>query len=187
MKLKKIMLVIIIPMLLEIGIFNFTYMMNKFDKTLDKDIIYNIEEFDKTNWEIKNNILISNIDPILELDKIDTEVKNIDIMISGAGNLPYIDIFYTKIQNESFSGDNLDRITTNISGNFNNKVNITLNKFVSKLRLDLADEQGFELKDITIIINPSKIKISYARLITMWLIYLTAKFLFSLQKNPKYD
>lgn len=187
MKLKKMLLVIMIPLLLEICVFNFMYMINKFDKTLDKDIVYDIEDFDKTNWEIENNVLISNIDPILELYKIDTEVKNIDIMISGVGNLPYIDIFYTKIQNESFSGDNLDRITTNISGNLNKKVNIKLNKFISKLRLDLADEKGLELKDITIIINPSKLRINYARLIAMWLIYLTSKFLFSLQKNPKYD
>lgn len=187
MKLKKMLLVIIIPLLLEICVFNFTYMINKLDKTLDKDIMYSIEDLDKTNWKIKNDIFISKIDPILELDKIDLEIKNMDIILLGKGNLPYIDIFYTKIQNESFSGDNLDRITTNISGNFNNKINIKLNKFVSKLRVDLADEQGLELKEITIIINPSKIKISYARLIAMWLIYLTAKFLFSLQKNPKYD
>ena len=187
MKLKKTMIFIIIPILLEVCVFNFVYISNKFDKNLDKDIIYTIEQLSKSNWEFKDNALISNVDPILEVSGINMEVKSVDIILSGKGNLPYIDIFSIKTEGEQFSGDNVERVTTNISGNFTNKIKVNVNKFIAGLRIDLADEKGLELDNVTIVINPSKLKISYARLITMLLILLTSKFLFALQRNPKYN
>lgn len=187
MKYKKMLIVIIFSLILEIFFFNMTNIINSFDRTLAKNISYGIDQFEKINWKNENDILISKFDPILEINKIDFHVRNIEVKLEGNGNLPYIDTFFVSSREAMFSEDNIERFNTNISGSFKSTVKIDVNKFVSKLRLDLSDKQGLELSDITIIINPSKVEISYARLIAMWLIYLTSKLLFSLQKNPKYD
>lgn len=187
MKYKKMLMVIIISLIVEIFFFNMTSIMNSFDKTLVKDISYGRDQFEQINWKNKNDMLISEFDPILEINKVDFYIRNIEIKLEGNGTVPYIDVFFASSKEEIFSENNIERLNTNISGKFKSTIKMDVDKFVSKLRLDLADEKGLELKDITIIINPSKLRINYARLIAMWLIYLTSKFLFSLQKNPKYD
>lgn len=184
---KKILIVIIFAFLIELIIFNYVEVKNELNSSVQKNIVYNIKDIKKVNWSMKNRKLISNLDPILELENLNTEVKNINIQLKGKNNIPYIDLFWTEEKNEVFNADKIQRINTNIKGNFNQEIKIELNKQVQDLRIDLGDNPGLELDEIKITINYSHIRLNYARIIAMLLIYITSKFLFSLQQNPKYD
>lgn len=185
--LKKILIVIIFAFLIELIIFNYVEVKNELNSSVQKNIVYNIKDIKKVNWSVKNRKLISNLDPILELENLNTEVKNINIQLKGKNDIPYIDLFWTEEKNEVFNADKINRINTNIKGSFNQEIKIELNKQVEDLRIDLGDNPGLELDEIKIIINYSHIRLNYARIIAMLLIYVTSKFLFSLQQNPKYD
>lgn len=185
-KYKEYVIVLTLIFSIELIFFNFNNLANLSNSSINKNVVYNSESIEFLNWNKENKFYVSNNDPIMVINNINMEVTDIIVSIKGEGIVPYVDIFSIKASNINLSEDDLIRIPILIEGRFSRNIRVNVDEYIGDLRIDLAEESGVELEDISVIINPSIIFISYARIIAMILIYITSKFLFSLQKNPKY-
>lgn len=182
MNIKKMLLVIFIAFFIEIGIINFSNVVIFFDNTVNKNISYDINNMKIINWQKDSEKLISNSDPMLVVNNIDTNIKRIKIEVDVDKEIPYIDIFYTNSNNENFNGQKLVHFNKKVK----EKTNIEVNQYVKDLRVDLGDDVGLVLRNIKIIINPTELDFSASRIIAIILIYYSTIALLSLQKAPYY-
>lgn len=180
---KKIIILVVLTLIIEAGIFNFSYIVSKFDKKNEYNVSYNLQDMTSLNWSMnKNGNLVSDIDANLIIEDINLYVKNIAIRYTINKDIDELDFFYTDKGNQYFSGDNLK-----VFSNPDKLVLFTLNKEIKDIRIDLGDEKGIVLSEINVIINPVQLNISISRIIAILLIYCTFSGLFALQRSPKFD
>lgn len=184
MKFKyKLIYVIMFAIFLEIVVFNYSYIRSMFDKNIEKNVSYTLKDMEKINWTESNNGIISQLDPMLIISDINTYVKDFELTLSMDKNPPFILCYYTK-NNEDIFNDKMSVAVTNI---FSDKNNIKVNSYINDLRLDIGDNAGLSLSNLSVIINPVKFDFNIARVITVILIYLIGAGLFFLQRSPIYD
>lgn len=181
MNIKRFLLVIFFACIIEIGVINFTNILNLLGNN-SKNVVYDSNSMEKINWENNDGKLISNLDPNLIIKDVNTNVKKISIQVTSDKEIPYIDVFYTSNGEQVFNGDMLIRDSTPTKS----IANINIDKLVKDLRIDLGDEPGLAISDVKVIINPAKIDFSISRVIAMIIIYYSTMGLLSLQKNPYY-
>ena len=63
---------------------------------------------------------------------------------------------------------------------------MSIKDYITDLRIDLGDEKGTILNDLSVIINPIEFRFSIAIVVAVLLIYVATRFLFYLQKSPNY-
>ncbi len=149
------------------------------DPNMVKNRVYTLADCEKVNWE-EGEVLRSSTDPMLLLSNVGCYVERLSIQTELSVPVPYIDLFYTNERYLQY-GDVLRRIEEPGSEAF-----LAIGDQIFDLRIDLGDEPGTELYNFTAVVNPVEIKFSFPVVVAVLLIYLTAKFLFSLQKIPDY-
>lgn len=179
----KLIFITVFAIIMEIVLFNFPYVSGMLNRNMDKNILYNLENIEKTNWIKHDNELISKQDPMLVISDINTYVKNFELSFSIDKKIPFIMCYYTKNKEDIFN----DKMSIALTNNINDKNKITVNSYVKNLRVDLGDDAGIILKNMSIVINPVKLNFNIARVITIILIYVISTCLFYLQKGPNFE
>lgn len=179
----RIFTIIIFAVVLELLVFNFYAMNMLLSPNLEIDRTYNLSVMDKINWETDGNRFISNPDPILIISNVDTIVKKVKITVLADRPIDNVVLFYTNNQSPNFSEDTLIVDSEQLV----KSTSFTLNEKVNAVRIDLGDEAGLTLNDITVVINPFEFHFSYSRVIAILLMYLTIVGLSALQKVPSYQ
>jgi len=178
----SVIIVLLIAVLMELGIFNFSYFVKMSDKNLHSNVQYDLSDFEKQNWIIIGDELTSQSDPILVASDVNMKVKEIKIQATADSEIPYVVLFYTDAQHAAFTGDTMLTLT----GGLHNTFETTLSKDITKLRIDLGDDAGLVLRGLTVTLNPNKMNFSISRIIAILVICFGAKFLFTLQRSPDY-
>lgn len=178
----KIVALLAVAVLLELLVFNFTELSILMNPSLEKNISYTLVNMEKVNWKKNNESIISNLDPMLILSDINKEVRTVKISVEANEPIESSTIFYTNSQLKYFSEKGMV-----IAKGGQGVLSISLNNFVKDLRIDVTEKAGLVLSNITVVINPVKIQISFSRIIAVILIYLGTVILFNLQKNPDYQ
>jgi len=177
----KFIAVVAIALLIELLVFNFSQVSMLLNSHLSKNACYSLKDMKQVNWENYNDRIISDPDPMLILSGINNEVRVAEIRLEADEPLKSMTVFYTNSQDELFSDKGMIKANAQ-QGVFL----VSLNKFVKDLRIDVTENAGLVLHNMTIIINPVKLNISFSRIITVVLIYLSTILLFKLQKSPDY-
>mgnify|MGYP001136580372 CR=1 FL=1 len=150
------------------------------DSGMIKNRVYTLTDCEKVNWEETGGTIRSLYDPMLILSGVECYIERISIQTKLSPTIPYIDLFYT---NESYLqyGDRILRVEEP-----EQEETIIIADWVSNLRIDLGDAPETELSDFVVVVNPVRIQFSFPVVVAVLLIYLAAKFLFSLQETPDY-
>lgn len=179
---RKLVAILAFAVLLELLVFNFSNFSLLMDPSFEKNINYTLEDMQKVNWKKKNESIISDLDPMLILSGINKEVRTVKVSVEANQLIENSTIFYTNSQVKFFSKQGMV-IAKGEQGVFA----VTLNKLVKDLRIDLVENEGLVLHNVTVVINPVKIQISFSRIITVLSIYYGMVGLFRLQKSPDYQ
>lgn len=149
------------------------------DSDLVKNRTYALADCEKVNW-VETSGLQSQRDPMLIIPNLDCYVDSLLIQAQLIPEIPYIDLFYT---NETYLqyGDIVLR-----EEKPSERTVFSIGDTVSSLRIDLGDDPGTELRQFAIVVNPVKLQFSVPVVVAVLLIYLSARFLFSLQETPDY-
>lgn len=184
MKYFKILFVAIFAILIELFVFNFDYVYLSFVTKVDKNIEYELQDATLVNWQRVNGYYISESDPMIIFNDLDTDIKNVCISVDSQPIISNLVLFYTNY-NMSDSEEPLMIVWNKdpIDGEYN----IEINNNVKNLRIDLGDDAGTTLKEFKLIVNPAVMNFSSARTVAMILIYVSSKLLFRLQRKPKYN
>lgn len=185
MKYKKMytaMVVLIFSILLEVFYFNYGVLYSKVMNL--KSVTYNMEDTQLYNWDKNTKGIVSKIDPNIVIKDIDSDLKNIAIVVETEQTIPYVEFFYT-IDNKNEPLIPEHKITDKEA--FNQIKIINIGKKVNSIRIDLGDEAGLQLKDFKIITNYYEFKINIWRIIFINIVVWGLKLLFALQKPPKYN
>lgn len=175
-------LVIVIALMLEIVIFNFSSLMIIVDNNIEKNVVYTLDDLEKVNWDQQEKGFVSRSDPMLILPQVNMQIKSLKIELVADRIVGHGTVFYTNTKIPEFSGKGM----ISIEKPFDSENLIAVNQYVKSLRIDLGEEAGLKLEGIKIVINPSQFTFSISRVIAIVFIYYGAVFLFSLQKSPDY-
>jgi len=146
------------------------------------NVILSLEDFETVNWQLgEEGTMESGVDPILVAGGLDMRVDKVEVMAAASRQIPYIDIFYINDKHPQYG----DLYLHNELSDENSSV-FTLEDNVADLRIDLGDDAGLILRELTVFINPVKFCPSLSRIVAVILIYWGGVFLFSLQKMPDY-
>lgn len=178
---KQIRLILVVSgvaILLELGMFNFSFFSKLVEPGLRTNVTYQLDDFYKSNWIENGTTLISGIDPVLTIYGVNNKVEDLIIQAQSDTKIPYVQLFYS----DKFSGDNLITIREVT----NNTFKVHIGKEINDIRIHLGDDAGLVLRRLAVTINPMKLEFSVSRVIAVMLIWYGMKFLFSLQSSPDY-
>ncbi|WP_313560209.1 hypothetical protein [Ruminiclostridium cellobioparum] len=176
---SKIIIVLFVGIILELGIFNFDFFKEYVDKSTTKNIYYTLDQMEVKNWTKINNGLISEEDPMLFIKGVNTKVKKVKLEVETDKPAEFILLFYTTESDPIF--------TDSASILYNTDSLLKVDKFIKDLRIDIGDKAGIRLKQIKITINPLNFNFSISRIIAVLIIYLLGRFLLTIQQSPDYD
>lgn len=182
MSFKKLIIVLVVALTLELGVFNFTNLSLLLNPNIEKNKKFTLADMEIVNWQSSDGKLISKADPILIIHNVNTEIRTVEVEAQLDKPLPRIAIFYTNDQNKNFNETTMKVYNENLIGD----TLLTLNAQVQDIRLDLGEDAGLVLSNLDVTINPARISFSISRVIAILLIYLSAVGLFALQRNPNY-
>ena len=172
----------LVALCLELFVFNFQSVRERFSSTPVKNCTLTLEDFEKINWTELHGVYISEPDPILVIEGLQTQVDRLTLSFQAEGTVPYVDFFYSNDEFPAFSSDLMTRVQTLDA----TVITVTPHALVNDLRVDLGDDTGVRLHGITVTINSTEVHLSTARIVAIIAIYFVGKFLFSLQREPDY-
>lgn len=178
----RIISVLAVAGILELLVFNFTEVSILMNRSIEKNIRYTLADMDKVNWKKNNDSIISDLDPMLILWGINKDVRTVKICVEASQPIESNTIFFTNSEVKYFS-----ELGMVIAKGGQGVFAVTVDKLVKDLRIDLVEDEGLVLHNITVIINPVEIQISFSRIITVISIYFGMVGLFRLQKSPNYQ
>lgn len=182
-EIKRFLVIILIALIIEIGVINFSNICMLLDDNLIKNKEIMLSNIETINWEkTSENTIVSKLDPMLIIRNINMYVKNIRIIGETTQDIPYIDIFYTNNNIKNFNGNNVIRENEIIKDD----IIVEIKKDVNDLRIDLGDAKGTEMNNLKIILNPARLNFNIYRVIAIISIYYLGLFLSYIQKNPNY-
>lgn len=182
---KRIIIILVGSILLEIIVFNHNFLLNKLFYNMENiNIEYSGEQLGTINWERREDgTLVSQLDPMIIINNINMDVKNITIKINTNKDIQYVDLFYKGKDNKN--KDN-GEIYKRYEGSVYKMKTLKINHYIENIRIDLGDEPGIILKSIVVIFNDFSMNFSIARIIAINMIYWGAVLLFMAQTPPKY-
>ena len=180
-KILPIFLSFLVPIGIELVFFNVDVL--KLKAVSAERRIYQVEDFQYQNWEKTDTSMISEPDPILYVENVDLDIYTLDMLFRATPMPTQCTFFYTSEAGEVFSSGKMTflPITDGIASiSFPDGV-----KTVA-FRIDLGEEAGTTLDDISVIVNDTSWHISISRVVAMLIIYWGTKSLMCLQKSPDY-
>lgn len=180
----RILIVALVSALIESFVFNIDYFIVKAKSDSRVNIVLKTEDFTVYNWDADNGKMVSMYDPILAVEDFNGYIDTIKIQLLVDGYLPYVDVYYSNEENPVMGEDTQFRLAELCE---DGSYYVRVDKYVEELRIDLGDEAGLILDDISVLINENVFSFSLARFVTMNLIYWFAVLLFAAQRLPKYN
>lgn len=178
----KIVLVILSGLFLEVFIFNFTYIKSRLDTSKEYNIEYSPDDMVKTHWLDTSETMISDADPQLILESVETFVDQISISFTANKPIDNVLLFYTNQKVKEINGELL--IVNSEVGKEERL--FTIRDYIGVLRIDPGEDAGVKFQNFKIIINPVNFNLSLSRVVAILLLYLLARALFTLQNPPDY-
>lgn len=128
-----------------------------------KKIVFDYENIVFNNLVPDGEIFISQTDPTILINNIDTYVHSVKIngVCSDLGE--EIQVFYTELPNEFFSEEKSLFVDYNIKGG---DIYFNLDAEVSALRIDLTENSGVEISISDIVVNEDNLVISFSIFMT---------------------
>jgi len=180
--LKTIAIGLVVGVLLELFVFNYSF-FQKFPKMgAQKDISITTEEMDFINWVQVGDVYISELDPIIAIFEVDQRIENFELVLDISEETIPLSVFYTTEEGEVFTAEKM--ITGSAS---NGKNTIEMGVYVHDLRIDLGELDNLTLRGISVILPRNELKFSTAHVVLVVVIMVMEKLLFSFQRGPDYE
>lgn len=182
-KVLRVFLVLLISVLIELIVFNGSVLLSFVGIESKKPVSFTLTDAQASNWLQEGETFVSEFDPQLVFTGFKMDIKDLAITAQMDRHIPYMELFYAIDD----GGLNLDDIRLE-TGDLAQGVTITLNRRnITAVRLDLGDDPGLVLSNLTLTATPAYIlSISPSRIIALNLIYWLTTGLFALQGPPKY-
>lgn len=182
-KIIQLLLALIIGIILEIFVFNYSYVKSRIDASKVYNEIYTLDDMLTLNWDIGEKQLVSKTDPQLILESLNTVIDEIIIKYQVEGTVSDLVIFYTEAENQNFSEE---RMIQKLEPN-NGENEVMIGKYVKNIRFDLGDASGVVLNGLEVIVNPIEFDFSVSRVVAVVLIFFITQKLFALQDPVDYE
>lgn len=176
-KIFEFVVLLLVWIVLEFGVFNFDTTKARFIYTDQVHIDFGQEEMTKINWTENGEILVSEQDPQLIFEDLNQYIGQIEISYESSAAINDIAVFYTTDEEPVFS----DRLFVQSLEVGQNGATLNINSYVKDLRVDLGDTAGVSFKNIHFAIMPLPFQISIARLVAILFIFYMSKILFAIQ------
>lgn len=180
--LKKIAMICLFAVLLEVVYFNYSALRMMFGEQKDKNLAFQEENTLFVNWEKQGSTFVStSVDPqmLFELDAM-----KIDTVVLQADTVPAVvpcQFFYTNANGEVVA------VEGSTDPEKEGCIEFQVDDWSSDLiRIDIGDAPGIQLGGFTVTVNPVQWHISLSRIIAVVLIYLLGSLLFRIQRMPDY-
>ena len=181
-KVKMLLTIMLVAVVMEVLFFNFTPIWDRISGRTNLNEVYSLLDCQAVNWVQVDDTLVTGSDPMLILEKINHEIREVRIESDCLEEIPYVNLFYTNDRYLQFGEGPVILQTVEDS----DVITININDTVKDLRIDLGDTEGIVLHEITVTVNPSQFQISVSRITAIILIICCGKFLLSLQRHPSY-
>ncbi|MBM6974895.1 hypothetical protein [Intestinimonas butyriciproducens] len=180
---KRIILSVLFSVMIEIILFNFSALEAYLDKVTP--LVLSIDQFTYLNWEETNGQMVSLPDPIIYVEGIEVRIDTMVLELDAQPMPQTCTIFYTVRDEDSFSADYM--FTAPVDEQTGQaQISFPATDTVYDLRIDVGEEAGTYLNNISVHINEYDWDVSPARIIAMLVIYWGATGLMKLQKSPDY-
>lgn len=148
-----------------------------------KQIVLTLDDFTLYNWaEDENGGYTSLPDPMFVIEDLQADIKDMDIAIDTQDSIIGTTIFFTEEEGQAFNGENIIA-----GGSFkNSRMTAEVNRFVNDLRIDPGEAEGIHINNISVTLNPDRVRFSLSRFLAVIILYFSTLFLFGLQKRPDY-
>ena len=174
----KVILSLLVGVFLELTVFQLGAWRARFDPSAPKDQRYELADMTAVNWEKDGDAYISGADPILLLPSEGMRVYRVTAGFSAEPKPGEITLYYQKTDGSqaAVQGDVLK-----------NRAIFSVNKTVGpELRLDIGEEAGRRLDELSVVVNPTGLDISVSRIVAVVLVYVCGSLLFRIQRMPDY-
>lgn len=177
----KLLIIAVTASVLQLVLWNWPNWSFLLDDTVQKNLVYTLQDFQIQNWTEQNGQMTSGHDPMLMRDGIDGYVRQVRIELEADPLPPYLQVYYTNPAHPAYDGE---AVVT--AQQVSSITVIDVNAEVQNLRIDLGDDSGTVLTGLTVTVNPVELHFSIAIIVAVILIYFSGKLLFSLQRAPNY-
>ncbi len=179
----RLALVCVLAIAIEFLVLNFAQTRDRLTQRYLEDVVYTAAEVELVNWQQDGDKLISQSDPQIILPEIDRYVNSLEIIFDTQVPINTVMVFYTDAQTPDFTGDAMIACP----GEINGKCQITLQRNVNRLRIDIGDAEQQVIENLQIVQTHGNYRpYSLARIMSVILVYICGCFLMRLQKMPDY-
>ena len=179
-QIRRVIISGVVAILVELLVFNFSAIMNQISG--NEVIFFSAKDFRYQNWQQQEDgSKVSLADPVLYIDGLSAKVKTLTIRANMDVLPSSYTIFYTTEPTEVFSAEKMIVVEAK-----SDEVEISLGQRVCALLVDLGDEAGVVLRDISLTLNDVGWDFSAARVIAMLIVYWGTIGLMRLQKSADY-
>lgn len=175
---KKIVLPILISVLIEVLVFNFAPLLSMIKN--EEPVEFTADELTFVNWEESNNGRLSQTDASIFIENISVNADTLTVHMTAHPQPGSYKLFLAK-GGEYFSAENM-LVTSNMTGDDS----FQLERNISAVCVNLGENVGVELEDISFVFSNSSVEVSLSRIVAMLVIWWGTKFLMSMQKAPDY-
>ena len=178
----RFFIVLLLSAVIEIVVFQGANILKQYKYGDTANQVYHLDAFEVYNWEEQpDGSWLSLHDPMLFLELENRNVDVLRLQTEVLRNIPYVDIFYI---NDQFA--NYGDVYQSCETTSDDSIVIAIGDQVDTLRIDLGDDAGISLNELTVTINPVSVGFSVSRVIAMLVIYWGTFGLSLLQKSPDY-
>lgn len=183
MKAKKISIgIVVITLLVELFCFNFSYFYGLLFEDFDHNISLDLNDFEKVHWLQDGSGWVSEIDPMLIRNGIDTQITELEVRVQADSKIPYMVFFYTDEQYLEFCAEAMIEVAP-VSDNV---FSVQVGKNIQNMRIDLGDDAGLRVSGMEIILNPLYLNFSVSRYCAMLVVCFGFWALNRLQQSRNY-
>jgi len=179
---KSVLLGLLLGILLELLYFNFNYFRNLTLSLNPMNAVVPAEDVAYINWEERDGYRLSLPDPIIAVENLDAQVREITIRLDMDREAADSSVFYTTEDGEVFNPEKMLKLPLKIGEN-----KVRINAHVHDLRIDPGEEAGLKLSAFELTINENKLHFSISRVVAVILIVTLGRMLFMLQESQRYE
>lgn len=183
MKAKKISIgIVVIALLVELFCFNFSYFYGLFFEDFDHNILLDLDDFEMVHWLHDGGEWVSEFDPMLIRNAIDTQITELEVRVQADRPIPYLVFFYTDEQHSEFCAEAMIT-STPVSDNV---FSVQVDKYVQDIRIDLGDDAELRVSGMDLMLNPLYLNFSVSRYCAMLVVCFGFWALNRLQQSRNY-
>ncbi|MCI8476805.1 MAG: hypothetical protein HFE97_00440 [Oscillospiraceae bacterium] len=175
----RVIMISIAAVLLELLYFNFQPLKLSINADLERNIVYYHDNLEFINWnKSEDGRFISMDDPQILIPSPQMKIVSVEVAFQTEPESNDCLFFFTNSEGivEVAQGQKIE-----------NGVRFEIDQTAGRTtRVDIGDAAGIELKNVSVIFNPTNWNISISRIVTVILIYVSGYWLFQIQRMPDY-